>query len=159
MKNILLPVFLSALALMAGCSGTDTRPEADAVVDEAAEQQMAGIPQATEPAAEEKTGEAAAEAKPSNETAQLKSVSATAVADIEYVCMHGEDKRIIRVIANTTSGLACEVTYEKISGVKTLWQANNDSGYCAPKAAEFARKQVGWGWKCVDNNGVEVAAP
>ena len=81
------------------------------------------------------------------------------VADIEYTCRHDISVRAIRVFNDPPSGLACEVAYEKASGTKTLWTANFDKEFCARKAAEFAQKQVGWGWDCTDNKGVVVTLP
>lgn len=65
------------------------------------------------------------------------------------VCKHGERVRIISVIYKQgASSTACEVTYEKDTGVKTLWRAKSDTNYCISKAYSFIEKQEGWGWSC-----------
>jgi hypothetical protein len=38
--------------------------------------------------------------------------------------------------------------YEKSTGLKTLWRAENEEGYCEEKAKEFAEKQANWGYEC-----------
>lgn len=81
------------------------------------------------------------------------------ISDIEYTCEHNTSKRIIRVFKNTAAGLACEVTYEKPSGTQTLWTARNNKEYCVQKAAEFAAKQAGWGWLCVNQDGEIISSP
>ncbi|MBL4867986.1 MAG: hypothetical protein JKY67_16580 [Pseudomonadales bacterium] len=93
-----------------------------------------------------------------NDSAITEPVAHQSISDVEYTCEHSDAKRIIRVINDTATGLACEVSYEKPSGTKTLWTAMNDKGYCADKAAEFAVKQVNWGWHCVNKDGVTVSA-
>lgn len=65
------------------------------------------------------------------------------------VCKNGERVRIISVIYKQgASSTACEVTYEKDTGVKTLWRAKSDTNYCISKAYGFVEKQEGWGWSC-----------
>jgi len=65
------------------------------------------------------------------------------------VCKSGNNIRTISVIYKKPGGsTSCEVTYEKVSGVKTLWTARSDLSYCLNKAKEFIRKQEGWGWSC-----------
>lgn len=67
------------------------------------------------------------------------------------VCKNGKHVRTISVIyKKNVSVTSCDVTYEKVSGVKTLWNAKSDLAYCLKKAKEFVRKQEGWGWSCSD---------
>jgi hypothetical protein len=66
-------------------------------------------------------------------------------------CTYGADTRVISVVYdNEETSAVCEVTYEKSTGVQTLWSANNERDYCLPKAKEFVEKQRGWGWECTD---------
>ena len=65
------------------------------------------------------------------------------------VCKHGSQVRIISVVYNKSgSSSACEVNYEKDTGIKTLWTAKSDVDYCMERATEFVGKQEGWGWDC-----------
>ncbi|MCK5662161.1 MAG: hypothetical protein KAI17_01680, partial [Thiotrichaceae bacterium] len=64
-------------------------------------------------------------------------------------CTNGDQVRVITVVYdNDATDTVCEVTYEKSTGVQTLWTANSDRDYCAEKAAAFVQKQEGWGWSC-----------
>lgn len=75
--------------------------------------------------------------------------SLSAVADISYVCTSGGQERVITVAyENAGASVPCKVTYSKDSDTNTLWNADQESGYCEAKAEEFAKKQEGWGWKC-----------
>jgi len=72
-------------------------------------------------------------------------------SNLVSTCTHGNQTRIISVIYdNDATDTACEVTYEKSSGVQTLWTANTDREYCSERAAEFVQKQEGWGWSCTE---------
>ena len=65
------------------------------------------------------------------------------------VCKHGSQVRIISVVYNKSgSSSACEVNYEKDTGIKTLWTAKSDVNYCMERATEFVKRQEGWGWTC-----------
>ena len=64
-------------------------------------------------------------------------------------CTSGGQVRIITVVYdNVDTDTVCEVTYEKSTGVQTLWTANADRDYCLDQATAFVQKQEGWGWTC-----------
>ena len=64
-------------------------------------------------------------------------------------CENGEHVRVITVVYdNDATDTVCEVTYEKSTGVQTLWTANSDRDYCLDQATAFVQKQEGWGWTC-----------
>ena len=66
-----------------------------------------------------------------------------------YTCVKGDEKRIISVVYNTPGqAVPCDVFYEKASEGLTLWHAENETGYCEQKAADFAEKQKSWGFIC-----------
>jgi hypothetical protein len=66
-----------------------------------------------------------------------------------YVCINGDSERHIRVLYTYTGQkVPCEVVYEKASGSQSLWDAQNEEGYCEAKALELVEKQRGWGWDC-----------
>jgi len=70
-------------------------------------------------------------------------------ANERYVCTNGNQERTITVVyANAGDSVPCEVTYDKGMGAESMWQANNEAGYCEEKAAAFVEKQRGWGWDC-----------
>ena len=83
--------------------------------------------------------------------------SAVTVANEVYVCKHDNSVRTIRVVYETSAAkVPCEVTYEKSSGVQTLWHAVAEADYCETKASEFVAKQEAWGWEC-NNDSAETA--
>ena len=119
----------------------------------------------TEPAAAEETKtegnaikqastEAAAEVTETTEateTAETTEPEATTSdsGNLTSTCTNGDQVRVITVVYdNDATDTVCEVTYEKSTGVQTLWTANSDRDYCAEKAAAFVQKQEGWGWSC-----------
>jgi hypothetical protein len=72
-----------------------------------------------------------------------------AVADETYTCTHGTMERIISVVyQDQMAKIPCEVQYQKNGMTETLWNAQNEVGYCEMKAQEFVEKQRGWGWNC-----------
>ena len=79
----------------------------------------------------------------------LSFASLSAVADISYVCTSSGQERVITVAyENAGASVPCKVTYTKDGGTSTLWNADQENGYCEAKAEEFSNKQEGWGWKC-----------
>ena len=94
---------------------------------------------------------AEAEAEAEAEVAMMNESDAEASASGNLVstCENGENVRVIRVVYdNPETDTVCEVTYEKSTGVQTLWSANNERDYCLDKATAFVEKQEGWGWTC-----------
>ena len=103
----------------------------EAIVEEAVEEAI--IEEAVEEAVEE-----AAEEEATSDSGNLVST-----------CTNGDHVRIITVVYdNDATDTVCEVTYEKSTGVQTLWTANADRDYCLDQATAFVQKQEGWGWTC-----------
>ena len=76
-------------------------------------------------------------------------VEPAGTGNLVSTCNYGDQVRIITVVYDDeATGKACEVKYEKSTGVQTLWSANTDKDYCLDKAIEFVKKQEGWGWDC-----------
>ncbi|NRB42536.1 MAG: hypothetical protein HRU20_29375 [Pseudomonadales bacterium] len=76
-----------------------------------------------------------------------------------YTCSIAGDIRLIQVLRYLQGDVLCEVSYEKKGGEATLlWNARWDREYCSHRASEFAAKQAGWGWRCVDGGGESVEA-
>ena len=64
-------------------------------------------------------------------------------------CTNGDVVRVISVVYdNAETDTVCEVTYEKSTGIQTLWSANTERDYCLDQATAFVEKQRGWGWTC-----------
>ena len=79
----------------------------------------------------------------------LSLIALQAGANEVYFCKHGEQERKIEVVYADESGLPCEVQYTKEGEEpRTLWNANNEEGYCDSKAKAFVEKQESWGWLC-----------
>lgn len=160
-----LLTFLTTVTLVFVCSSTsassvETKPAAAEAVAETTSESV------SESVVSDSASDSSSVAEPATvditQEQELETTEATvvqAVSDMEYTCKHDNARRIIRVFNDMASGLACEVTYEKASGTKTLWTAQYDKEFCAQKAAEFASKQVAWGWDCADKEGAVVAAP
>lgn len=77
-------------------------------------------------------------------------ISPTLLADEVYVCQRGTLTRHISIdYASDGATVPCEVTYTREDGAtQSLWQAQNETGYCEDKAAAFVEKQRDWGWDC-----------
>lgn len=66
-------------------------------------------------------------------------------------CANGELSRTIEVVySDPGQAVPCEVIYNKSAegSIETLWQANNESGYCEARAAELIEKLKSLGWEC-----------
>ena len=64
-------------------------------------------------------------------------------------CTLDSQERKISVIYMVDGQKApCEVQYTKDGVTETLWNAQNEEGYCETKAREFVEKQVSLGWSC-----------
>jgi len=51
------------------------------------------------------------------------------------------------------------VTYTKDGETKTLWHYESTEGMCESKAAEFAEKQIHWGWSCSNIKQAATTSP
>jgi len=124
---------------------------AEVVKDEsvaAMEESKAEAQAMKEEAPVEEVTEAAAEATETAATTETE-VTASDSDNLVSTCTNGDQVRVITVVYdNVATDTVCEVTYEKSTGVQTLWTANSDRDYCLDKATEFVQKQEGWGWTC-----------
>ena len=84
--------------------------------------------------------------------ATMAMTGALAQPPTSYVCTSGGLERRIEVIYETGLLVPCEVHYVKDAEApdapQVLWRAANEEGYCEARAAEFAEKLTGWGWRC-----------
>ena len=68
-------------------------------------------------------------------------VATSGTGNLVSTCNYGDQVRTITVVYdNEATGKACEVNYEKSTGVQTLWSANTDTDYCMDKAVEFVQE-------------------
>ena len=129
---------------------SDAKAKAETMKEEqsaAAEEKKA----AAEADMEEKADEAVEQAEEKVEATTMTESDSDANASVNLVstCKKDDYVRVISVVYdNPETDTVCEVTYEKSSGVQTLWSANNERDYCLDKAIAFVEKQEGWGWTC-----------
>ena len=146
MNKISTFIVLAAIAALSACASNEASMEEEQSSEAMTKEQPETSTQdkammtgdsSMEPAEEEAPAEAAAPAATS-ESSAASGYSSTVVS----TCTHDGQTRVITV------GYDNEVTYEKSSGVQTLWSARNERDYCLEKAKEFVAKQEGWGWSC-----------
>ena len=143
-------------SIISACASNEASMDADesnaeVVKDEsvaAMEESKAEAQVMKEEAPVEEVTEAAAEATETAATTETE-VTASDSDNLVSTCTNGDQVRVITVVYdNVATDTVCEVTYEKSTGVQTLWTANSDRDYCLDKATEFVQKQEGWGWTC-----------
>lgn len=164
MKNIKILMMIMGFVAISACSSNekmdDAESDAKAETEMMKEEQAAAMNEEIAEAVAEAEAEAVveevvevaeAEAEAEAEVAMMNESDAEASASGNLVstCENGEHVRVIRVVYdNPETDTVCEVTYEKSTGVQTLWSANNERDYCLDKATAFVEKQEGWGWTC-----------
>lgn len=80
--------------------------------------------------------------------------------DIPSTCQYGDLTRSIEVVyADPGQPLPCEVIYDKPDegGLESLYQAQNEAGYCEARAKELVSRLEGFGWQC-EGSGTGDAA-
>jgi hypothetical protein len=137
--NIKYLLLVIGFSIISACASNEASKDADestaAVAEEAVEEAIV----------EEAIVEEATETEEIIETEAATSGSGNLVS----TCTNGDNVRIITVVYdNDATDTVCEVTYEKSTGIQTLWTANNDRDYCMEQATAFVEKQEGWGWTC-----------
>lgn len=141
------------LVTLSACSSNETTIKADESASDVSSEQSAkstddGVMVEQEEAvmAEPMSSQTAStEAGGASSTAEASSSTANKIS----ICKNGDQVRTISVVYNEGgTSTACEVIYEKSTGVQSLWNAKNDLSYCENAAKEFVKKQEGWGWIC-----------
>ncbi len=149
-KNLIL---VMGFLIISACASNEVSMDVDESNAEAAkdesvaamEESKADMQEMKKEAPVEKVTEAPAETAATTETAVATSESDNRTS----TCENGGQVRIITVVYdNEATDTACEVNYEKSTGVQTLWTANSDRDYCLDKATGFVQKQEDWGWTC-----------
>lgn len=142
--NIKYLLLVIGFSITSACASNE--PSVDADESTAAVAEEAIVEEAVEEAiVEEAIVEEATETEEIIETEAATSGSGNLVS----TCTNGDNVRIITVVYdNDATDTVCEVTYEKSTGIQTLWTANNDRDYCMEQATAFVEKQEGWGWTC-----------
>ena len=148
MKNIRILMLIMGLAVISACASNEANMDTDESSAEMTNEQPAVAMEDSKAEEQVMQTEAPVEAV---ETAAMTEaeVAASGTGNLVSTCNYGDQVRIITVVYdNEATGKACEVNYEKSTGVQTLWSANTDRDYCMDKAVEFVKKQEGWGWVC-----------
>jgi len=142
--NIKYLLLVIGFSIISACASNEASKDADESTAVVAEEAI--VEEAVEEAiVEEAIVEEATETEEIIETEAATSGSGNLVS----TCTNGDQVRIITVVYdNDATDTVCEVTYEKSTGVQTLWTANNDRDYCMEQATAFVEKQEGWGWTC-----------
>jgi len=154
-------MMILGFAVVSACASNDTTDDAESDASAKAEmmkQEQAAAMEKEKAEAEAqakadmkaKADEAAEQAEEEVDTAAMEaSDAAKSSGDLASTCNNGDQVRVIRVVYdNPNTDYVCEVTYEKSTGVETLWFALNERDYCLDKATAFVEKQEGWGWTC-----------
>lgn len=156
MKKITTIMILASITALSACASDDAMVKEDeASTEMATEQAPAAMPESETMESETMESESVSEdsvTEPAEAATDVETTDSGADSDnLVSTCTYGGDTRIISVIYdNEATDTVCEVTYEKTSGVQTLWSANNERDYCKEKAEAFVEKQRGWGWTCSD---------
>jgi hypothetical protein len=142
--NIKYLLLVIGFSIISACASNEASKDADESTAAVAEEAI--VEEAVEEAiVEEAIVEEATETEEIIETEAATSGSGNLVS----TCTNGDNVRIITVVYdNDATDTVCEVTYEKSTGIQTLWTANNDRDYCMEQATAFVEKQEGWGWTC-----------
>jgi len=167
MKNIYLLIMIMGFAAISACASDEVMETAESDASEKAEmmkQEQSAAMEAKKAAAAEAKAKADAkaradaaakkaameeEADDAVEQAEETSDAMQSTGDLVSTCEHSGKVRVIKVVYdNPETETVCEVTYEKSTGVQTLWTAINDRDFCLDKAKAFVEKQEGWGWSC-----------
>jgi len=133
------------LAVISACASNEAKMDTDESSAEMTNEQPAAAME------ESKAEEQVMQTEEAVETAAMTEaeVATSGTGNLVSTCNYGDQVRIITVVYdNEATGKACEVNYEKSTGVQTLWSANTDKDYCMDQAVEFVKKQEGWGWVC-----------
>lgn len=158
MKNIRILMMIIGFAAISACASNETmdtaESDAKAKAEMTKEEQSAVVEEEkaeAEIVMEVKADEVVEQAEEEVEAATMNEsdTAAKASGNLVSTCKHGEQVRVITVVYdNPETDTVCEVTYEKSTGVQTLWSANDDRDYCLDQATAFVEKQEGWGWTC-----------
>lgn len=150
MKNIRMLMMIMGFAFISACASNETMDAAENDAGADAEVMEEAQPAAVEEDKVEAKAEMEAKAEEVDEQADVKpEAAAYASGNLVSTCNNGDAVRVIKVVYdNAETGNACEVIYEKSTGVQTLWSAINERDYCLGKAQAFVEKQEGWGWTC-----------
>lgn len=154
MKNISILMLITGLAVISACASNESTMDTEATMDtdESSAELISEKPVVAmeDPIEEEEVmdTEAPAEVVETPEMTETENAESDA-GNLVSTCTYGDQVRVITVVYdNEATGKACEVNYEKSTGVQTLWSAITDKDYCMDKAMAFVEKQEGWGWVC-----------
>lgn len=144
MKQIIIFLIMIGLAAITACSSNEANMKPNMKADDMASDMK------TEPVVSAAKADDMQEASAGDTSVKTEmDAESDRYKNRISVCKHGKQIRIISVIYKQgASSTSCKVTYEKSSGVKTLWSAESDTTYCINRAYDFVAKQESWGWSC-----------
>ena len=154
MKKTIIFMLMMGLVTLGACSSNETNIMEDKNASDMSNEQSTQSTQSAKEdnMVEEKVveQEAAVMAEPmSTQTTSTEAGATDSNTNKISICKNGDQVRTISVVYKEgASSTSCEVTYEKSTGVQSLWNARSDLAYCENKAKEFVTKQEGWGWNC-----------
>lgn len=153
-------MLLAAIAALGACASNEAGMEEDQANDKmTTEQPAAAMPESATQDNAMMTGDSSMESAETTEPAATQAPAPAATSEtsaasggsdnLVSTCTYDGQTRVITVVYdNKDTDTVCEVSYEKSTGVQTLWSAYNERDYCLDKAKEFVAKQEGWGWNC-----------
>jgi len=147
-------IMVVGFSIISACASNEASMDADESKAEAAKVEAAAATEEAIAAEEEVIAEEEAIAEEEVIAEEVTEAIEAEVAtsdsgNLVSTCNYGDQARIITVVYdNDATDTVCEVTYEKSTGVQTLWTAITDRDYCLDQAIAFVEKQEGWGWTC-----------
>ena len=151
MKKAMIFMLMMGLVTLGACSSNETNIMEDKNASDMSNEQST-LSAKEDNVVEEKMveQEAPVMAEPmSTQTTSTEAGATDSNTNMISICKNGDQVRTISVVYKEgASSTSCEVTYEKSTGVQSLWNARSDLAYCENKAEEFVAKQEGWGWSC-----------
>lgn len=85
----------------------------------------------------------------------------SAIAQTGYECTSGDLLRRIEIVYSGDAAVPCEVQYVKETEApgtrETLWDAQNESGFCEARAQELVTRLQSLGWSCSAGDAMPAA--
>ncbi|MCA8837153.1 MAG: hypothetical protein K0U66_06865 [Gammaproteobacteria bacterium] len=72
----------------------------------------------------------------------------------KYLCTYHDLVRRIEIVYATQAKVPCQVMYHKKPAPadewisQSVWNSQNETGYCEARAEEFVSQHRDWGWDC-----------
>ena len=151
-RNACLTLLLFACSLNAGAQ-TLAENEAGATAADADTAKTTSQAVETKPATAN-SNDSDADASPAKAAGDGDTVDAENESAIKYLCTYLDLVRRIEVVYTTQAKVPCQVMYHKKSTPadewisQSVWNSQNETGYCEARAEEFISQHRDWGWAC-----------